>query len=156
MVYTPQELTTIAEAPMLTGLAVAMVDIGIVSTAIEAAALSKEIAGVAKKYPSNSVIQAVFSEAALKSGDIKLQKPDVKPEEVESGALIDKAIAAIHTALSLLDGKATPAEIVEYKAFVYACADAVAHAAGDGLFGSGNKVSDKEAVALLKFKAALT
>ncbi|HEY9627275.1 MAG TPA: hypothetical protein V6C84_08230 [Coleofasciculaceae cyanobacterium] len=156
MVYTPQELTAIAEAPMLTGLAVAMVDVGIISIAIEAAALSKEIAGVAKKYPSNSVIQAVFSEAALKSGDVKLQKPDVKPEEVESGALIDQAIAAVHTALSLLAGKATPEEIAEYKAFVYACGDAVAQAAGNGLFGSGNKVSDKEAAALLKFKAALT
>jgi len=42
--YTPQEMTTIAEAPMLTGLAVAMVDVGIISTAVEAAAMSKEIA----------------------------------------------------------------------------------------------------------------
>lgn len=140
---------------MLTGLAVAMVDVGIISTAIEAAAISKEIAGVAKKYPNNSVIQAVFSEAALKSGNVKLQKPEIKPEEVESGALVDQAIASVTTALSLLAGKATPEEIAEYKTFVYACGDSVANAAGSGLFGSGHKVSDKEAVALAKFKSAL-
>lgn len=153
--YTPEEMTMIAEAPMLTGLAVAMVDVGIISTAIEAAAISKEIAGVAKKYPNNSVIQAVFSEAALKSGNVKLQKPEIKPEEVESGALVDKAIASVTTALSLLAGKATPEEIAEYKTFVYSCGDSVANAAGSGLFGAGQKVSDKEAVALAKLKAAL-
>ena len=37
--YTPEELQAIVNAPMVTGLAVAMVDMGIVSTAIEAAAM---------------------------------------------------------------------------------------------------------------------
>lgn len=154
--YTPQEQATIAQAPLLTGFAVAASDLGIVSTAIEVAALSREIVGAAKKYPQNAVIQTVFSEEALRNGTVKMEKPDVKPEDIKSGVLVDRAIAAINTALDTLHGKATPEEISEYKAFIYACADTVAKAAGSGLFGSGGvKVSDGEAVALAKIKAAL-
>jgi hypothetical protein len=153
--YTPEELSKIAEAPMMIGMAVAMVDMGIISTAIEAAAMSKEVAGAAAKYPNNSIIQAVFSEAAIKSGSVKMEKPDIKPEDVQSGAVVDKALAVVDAAVAAIGDKATPAEVTEFKQFVYACADAVANAAGSGLFGSGNpKVSDKEAVALAKIKAA--
>jgi hypothetical protein len=154
--YSPQELSAIAEAPMMAGLAVAMSDLGIISTAIEAAALTKEMAGAAQKYPNNTILQSVFSEEALRSGSIKVQPPQIKPEEVESGALVDKAIASLNAALKILQGKATPEEINEYKAFTYSCADAVANAAGSGLFGSGSpKVSERETVALDKIKAAL-
>ncbi|WP_404790436.1 hypothetical protein [Altericista sp. CCNU0014] len=154
--YTQQELEKISEAPMSVGMAVALVDMGIISTAIEAVALSKQLTTVAKKYPGNSIIQSVFSEEVLKSGQIKLQKPNFKPEDVESGAIVDRAIVSAQNALSVVEGKATPEEISQYKEFLYDCADAVANAAGSGLFGTGsNKVSDKEAVALAKIKAEL-
>jgi len=153
--YTPQDLTKIAGAPMMAGMAVAMADVGIVSSAIEAVALSKEVMGAAQKYPNNTTIQSVFSEAALKSGAVKLEKPDIKAEDVDSGAVVDKAIAAINASLEVLNGKATSEEIREYKEFIYSCADAVANAAGSGLFGSGIKVSDKETAALTRLKAAL-
>jgi hypothetical protein len=153
--YSEQELSTVANAAMMTGMAVAMVDMGIVSSAIEAAVMSKEIVGATSKYPSNSIIQAAFSEAAIRSGSVKMSKPDIKPEEIQSGAIVDKAIEAVNSAVSLLGDKATPAEIQEYKAFIYTCAEAVAKAAGSGFFGSGAKVSDKETAALTKIKAAL-
>ncbi|WP_017302396.1 hypothetical protein [Nodosilinea nodulosa] len=153
--YTPAELQTLVKAPMMTGLSVAMVDLGIVSTAIEAAAMSKQIAGAAEKYPANSIIQATFSEAAMKSGDVKLDKPDIKPEDVKSGAMIDHAIADITAALAVVAGKASDTEIAEYKQFIYNCGTAVAEAAGSGLFGSGSKVSAAEAAALDRFKTAL-
>lgn len=154
--YTPTEIQTVVKAPMMAGLSVAMVDMGIVSTAIEAAAMSKQIAGAAQKYPANSIIQAAFSETALKSGDTKLEKPDIKPEDVKSGAMIDSAIVDISAALTLIEGKATAEEVAEYKQFVYDCAAAVAAAAGEGLFGTGsNKVSAAEAAALARFKVAL-
>jgi hypothetical protein len=156
-IYTPEELNKIAEAPMLIGMAVALVDVGIISSAIEAVALSRELMEVAQKYPGNSIIQAVFSEEALKSSQVKLNKPDIQPENVESGAVVEQAISAANTALNVIEGKATPVEVDEYKEFLYACANTVANAAGSGLFGSGStKVSDKEAAALAKIKAALT
>lgn len=153
--YTPQELTALAEAPILTGLAVSLVDLGIVSSVTEAAALSSVLAGSAKKYPANTIIQSIFSEETIKSGAIKLEKPDIKPADIESGAVLDKAITSINNALSLLSGKATAEEIQGYKEFIYAAADTVANAAGSGWFGTGDKVSAKEAAALAKLKTAL-
>ena len=155
--YTSDELNAIANAPMAIGMAVAMADMGIISTAIEAVALTKEIVGAAKKYPTNSIIQAAFSEAMLTSGEIKRQKPDVKAEDLESGAIVTKAIAAVDVALAAIGDKAKPEEITEFKQFVYACAEAVASAAGSGLLGSGDpKISSTEAAALAKIKAGLS
>lgn len=154
--YTTAELQTLVKAPMMAGLSVALVDMGIVSTAIEAAAMSKQIAGAAQKYPTNSIIQAAFSEETMKSNQVKLDRPDIKPEDVKSGAMVDSAIADISAALTLVEGKASAEEVAEYKQFVYDCGAAVAAAAGEGLFGTGsNKVSTAEAAALAKFKVAL-
>jgi hypothetical protein len=156
MTYTPAELNAIVAAPMTIGMAVAMADMGIISTAIEAAALSKEIVGAAKKYPHNSIVQAAFAEAVLTSGQIQHTKPDVKPEDIESGAFVTKAIESVNSAVTAVGTKATPAEITEFKQFVYVCAETVASAAGSGLFGSGNpKISPTEASALTKIKAGL-
>jgi len=157
MTYTPEELNTIAQAPMAIGMAVALTDVGIVSTAIEAVALSKELAGAAKKYPTNSIVQATFSEAVLSSGKIQRNKPDVKAEDIESGAIVTNAITTVDRAIATIGTKATPEEITQFKQFIYACAEAVASAAGSGLFGSGDpKVSPTEASALSKIKAALS
>ena len=157
MTYTPEELNTIAQAPMEIGMAVALTDTGVFSTAIEAVALTKELAGAAKKYPTNSIVQATFSEAVLSSGKIKRSKPDVKAEDIESGAIVIYAIATVDRAIATIGTKATPEEITQFKQFIYACAEAVASAAGSGLFGSGDpKISPTEASALTKIKAALS
>jgi uncharacterized protein (UPF0264 family) len=154
--YSEQEMNAIANGAMLTGMAVAMADVGIISSAIEAMAMTKEITGAAAYYPHNNVIQAAFSDAAMRSGTVKMHKPEVNAEELANGVFVDKAIAAVNEVLASLNGKATPDEIQEYKAFVYRVGEAVAEAAGSGLFGSGNpKISDKEAAALAKIKAAL-
>jgi hypothetical protein len=155
--YTPDELSKVAGAVMVSGIAVAMVDVGIVSSAIEASALAKEVAGAATKYPNNAVIQALFSEEAAKelqanpSSRIQVKAEDLKPDTA-----VETAIAKITEALTLLNAKATADEVREYKEFLYACCDRVANAAGSGLFGSGSpKVSDTEAATLAKIKAAL-
>jgi hypothetical protein len=156
MTYTSEELSAISQAPMAIGMAVAMADMGIVSTAIEAVALTKEIVGAAKKYPHNSIVQAAFSETALTSKEIERKKMDVKAEDVQSGAIVSKAISTVDFAVAAIGTKATPAEVTEFKQFIYACAETVANAAGSGLFGSGaSKVSPEEAAALAKIKTAL-
>jgi hypothetical protein len=154
--YSNEELTAIANAAMMTGMAVAMADMGIISSAIEAAAMTKEIMGAAAKYPNNAIVQAAFSEAAIRGGTVKMNKPDVKPEEVASGVFVDQAIAAINGVITTLGDKATPEDIKDYKGLIYGVGVAVAEAAGSGLFGSGaEKVSPSEAAALAKIKAAL-
>lgn len=154
--YSAEDLTKIAGAVTLTGAAIAMTDFGIVSTAIEAVALAKEIGSAAQKYPNNSVIQALFSREALEK--IKSEHPaklEVKAEDMQPGKAIETAIAKINEAIAVMQGKATEEEIQEYKTFVYDCANQVANAAGSGLFGSGTKVSESEAAALKQLQAAL-
>jgi hypothetical protein len=154
--YSPEELSKVAGAVLISGLAVAVVDAGIISTAIEATALAKEIAGAAKKYPSNTIIQSLFSEEALKQAkESPVTKMELTPEQLQSDRAIDTAIAKVNEALAILNEKATPEEIQQYKEFIYSSADTVAKAAGSGLFGSGVKVSEAEAAALAKLKAAL-
>ncbi len=154
--YSAEELKAIVNGAMMVGMGVAMADMGVVSTAIEATAMSKEMMGAAAKYPSNSAIQSAFSVEAMRGGSLKVDKPDVKAEDIASGAFVDRAIAAVNSAVATMEGKATAAEIQEYKAFVYGVGEAVANAAGSGLFGRGDvKVSDTEAAALTKIKAAM-
>lgn len=151
MSYTTDEAKTVTQAVMMSGMAVAIADLGLVSTAIEMSALARELVGATQHYPNNSIIQSVFSEEALKHNTPGEVPKDLTPENAA-----DQAIAAINSATSLLSTKATPEEVNEFKHFVYTAAEAVANAAGSGLFGSGaQKVSDKEAATLAKLKAAL-
>lgn len=153
-IYTSDEIKAIVSAPMEVGMAVATVDLGIISTAIEAAAMTKTIAGAAKKYPNNSIIQAAFSDESLKQ--TKIDKPDVKAEDVKSGAYVNQAIAEANEVIAMLQDKATDTEIAEYKQFIYDCGETVAKAAGSGLFGTGAKVSEAEAQTLAQLKTALS
>lgn len=149
--YTPEEATKVIKATTMSSMAVAIADMGIVSTAIEMVAMVKELVGAAKTYPDNSIVQAVFSEESLKKIGPGETPKDVTPENA-----VNLAINAINEALSTLTSKASPEEIQQYKEFIYSCADRVANAAGEGLFGTGKtKVSQKETVALDKIKAAL-
>jgi hypothetical protein len=155
--YTSEELAKIAGAVTISGMTVAIVEAGIISTAIEATAMGKEVAGAAKKYPNNSVIQSLFSEEALKQvKNDPSARVEIKPAEMQPETAVATAIAKINDALTILTAKATADEVREYKEFIYACCDRVANAAGSGLFGSGTpKVSPQEADALAKIKAAL-
>ena len=155
--YTPEELAKIAGAVTISGMAVAIVEAGIISTAIEATAMGKEIAGAATKYPNNSIIQSLFSAEDLKQvKDDPRARVEIKPEELQPDTAVGTAIAKIGDALTILTAKAAPDEVREYKEFIYACCDRVANAAGSGIFGSGTpKVSPQEADALAKIKAAL-
>ncbi len=150
--YTPEEIATVISGVSMSGMAVAIADLGVISTAIEATAMAKEIAGAAEKYPNNPIIQSVFNLDAMKQSAAAELPKDITPENA-----VDQAIAAINAAVAVLNGKgASAADIQGYQAFIYACADRVANAAGSGLFGSGSpKVSPSEAAALAKLKAAL-
>jgi hypothetical protein len=155
--YTSDELATVAGAVTITGMAVALVDAGIISTAIEATAMAKEIADAATNYPTNQIIQTLFSEEAVKKAqENPPAKVEIEAADLQPDTAVDTAIAKINEALAVLNGKATDEDIQQYKEFIYSCADVVANAAGSGLFGTGSpKVSDREAAALNKIKATL-
>lgn len=154
---TTDEIAQLAAAVLISGMAVSMVDMGIVSSAIEAAAMGQEIATASERYPDNPIIQSLFSAAAVKRAkDDATFRIQLTPEEVKPEVIVETAIAHIQRALGILQAKASPDHIQDYKEFLYACAEQVAKAAGSGLFGTGSqKVSDAEAAALAQLKAAL-
>jgi uncharacterized NAD-dependent epimerase/dehydratase family protein len=148
--YTQEESASLIKAAVVTGMAVAIADLGIVSTAMEMSALTQEILNATKKFPSNNLIQAAFSEENIKKIASGTAPKDMTPENA-----VELAVEAINQGLAIASS-APSTEVTQYKELIYACGERVASAAGSGLFGSGNpKVSDQEAAVLTKIKAAL-
>lgn len=151
LTLTSEEKNKLMQAVTITGMAVAVADMGIVSTAIEAAAMAKAVVGAGQKYPDNALIQAVFSEESIKQGYGKEPTKELTPENA-----LTEAIATINEAVTLASAQVSPEEVQDYKQLIYDVADRVANAAGSGLFGSGKqKVSPEEQVALAQIKTAL-
>lgn len=151
--YTDTELEALRGAAFMSGVAIIFCEITLISSAIEFAALTKELKGAAKNHPDSALIQLLFGDYGSGKGDFKEPQAssDITPTKV-----MQMAIEYINRAIIVLREKGTPEELQEYKEFIYSCADRVANAAGEGLFGTGEKVSRKEAATLEKLKAALS
>ncbi|MGA9382896.1 MAG: hypothetical protein WBV73_29395 [Phormidium sp.] len=149
--YTEKELQTLREAVLTSGIAVVMCEFTLISTPIEVATLAKELIKAAKKHPHNQLIQTLFGEA----GGKKQSKQKNQEIKVNAENALEIAIAQINHAILILQQKA-PEEIYAYKEFIYACAERVANAAGEGLFGTGKKISKKEAATLAQLQFALS
>ncbi|NJN86149.1 MAG: hypothetical protein HC881_07295 [Leptolyngbyaceae cyanobacterium SL_7_1] len=149
--YTEAEWKTLYLAPIACGFAVAMSDFGIVSSAIEGAAMGKELAQASAIYPQNPLIQELFPASRDATEQVK-----VSPSELGENpqAAMDRATALVTEAMAILASKAS-SEIADYKSLCLSVADRVANAAGSGLFGSGTKVSPEEATAIEKLKATM-
>ncbi len=150
--YSETELNTLRQAVIMSGHAVVFCEFTVISMGIEIAALGKEITGAAQNYPDSVLIQKLFANYTETPEDAGKQDP---PTDITSEKILESAKELIRKALAILSEKASPEEIQEYKQFIYTCADRVANAAGEGLFGTGEKVSKKEAATLRELKATL-
>jgi hypothetical protein len=151
--YSPEEIKKLIAAPVNVGVAACIADFGVISTAIEAIAMTKQFENVANKYPNNSIIQAAFSKEVLK--DAKIESVDMSGEDVQPGIFVERTLAAVTEAIQLVEGRASAEEITQFKQFIYDCGSAVAQAAGSGFAGTGAKVSEKEAALLNRVKTTL-
>lgn len=151
MTYTPEDIAALINAVTAAGITVAIADVGLISTMIEANAMTKAIVSATTTFPNNSLIQAAFAEATLKQYMKNVTSEDFAKEDV-----MEYARDAIQVALGIARNKATPEEVSEYKQLIYLVADQVANAAGEGWFGTGVlKVSDREADILDRLKIIL-
>jgi membrane-bound lytic murein transglycosylase B len=141
-------------APLAAALAVMTVDLGVFSSAQEALALGRELAGAAKRYADNPLITSLFDEEALRQG-IHPEKLQVSAEDVREGRVLDRALAEVDEAMDLARSKADEASVKQYAELIVDGCVAVAEAAGKGLFGSGEKVSAEEKAALERIRAHL-
>jgi NADH dehydrogenase len=150
--YQPEDLLTLASAVMASATAVSVAEVGKVSDFLETVAFGKELAGAPTHYPTNRVIQALFGHQTKRQTAMQ----QLKKAEVTAEAALQAATQQIQAALEILHQHATSQEILEYKEFIYACCDHIAKAAGEGLLGTGQRVSVSEAQVLDQLKLALS
>ena len=151
---TTEERNKLIGGPLAAAMAVMAVDMGIFSSAQEAIALGRQLAGAASRYASNPLIASLFDPEALKQG-IRPEKLQVSPEDVRDGKLLDRALAEVDGAVALARTKGDEASAQQYCQLIVEGCEAVAAAAGDGLFGSGEKVSAAEKAALERIRQHL-
>jgi hypothetical protein len=135
--FTSEEWDVIREGPPTAGM---------VALTAEKGGTFRETWALAKAY----------TEARRERGDSELldslvaEKPDVKryrtPEELH-----DAGLRRLTEAVQLLEQKATPEEVADYKKFVLDVAERVAEAHKEG----GAQVSDAEREAIAKISASL-
>lgn len=151
---TPDERNKLIGGPMAAALAVMAVDMGIFSSAQEAIALGKELSAAATRYASNPLIASLFDPEALKQG-LHPEKPNITPEDVKEGKVLDRALEQVDQAMSLVRSKCDAPTAQQYAQLIVDGCVAVAEAAGSGLFGSGEKVTPEEQAALERIRQHL-
>ncbi len=142
--YTEEEWKQIIEAPPSAGLVV---------ITSEGGGSIRESFSMAKAY----------TEARSEHGESQLLDEVVatKPEMDKTRAgskqeLKEHNLQNIHEALAVLEAKAEPAEVLEYKRFILGLAKRVAEAHREGFLGlSGERVSDAEQAAVDEVAEAL-
>lgn len=151
---TSEERNQLLGGPLAAALAVMSVDMGIISSAQEAIALGKTLATAANRYADNPLIAALFDPEALRAG-IRPERLEVTPEEIRDGRLLDRALEEVDAALALAADKGDEATVRDYRQLIMDGCVAVAEAAGNGLFGTGQKVSAGEEAALRRIRQHL-
>jgi membrane-bound lytic murein transglycosylase B len=151
---TKEERNKLMGGPLAAAMAMMAVDMGIFSSAQEAIALGRELAGAAGRYASNPLISSLFDPEALKQG-IQPEKLTVSAEDVRDGKVLDRALEEVDGAVALARAKGDAASAQQYCQLIVESCEAVAAAAGNGLFGSGEKVSAAETAALERIRQHL-
>ena len=117
--FTEEEWETVSEGPTSAGFMVAMAQRG--GTFKESFSIAKAYTEARKQHGASELLDALTSSKPAVDKD-----HGRSPEEVKTHAL-----ANISEALGVLEGKATPEEVEQYKLFVLGIAQRVAAAAKD-------------------------
>ena len=114
--FTPEEWQVVLEGPPAAGLAVATASSG--GTFRESFALAKAYTEARKEQGESQFLDALVSE-----------RPKIKHERARSaGELKDQSLQQLRDALAVLQAKATPEEVDDYRSFVLNVANRVANA----------------------------
>lgn len=140
--FTEDEWKLILEGPTMAGFTVAMAQRG--GTFRETISMAKAYAEAQKQHGGSELIDEIVS-----------SKPKTDRSHNHSfEELRDHTVQQLREAVTLLDAKATPDEVVDYKKFVLAVATRAAEAHEEK--GSDEPVSDAEQAALTAISDALS
>jgi hypothetical protein len=142
--FTEEEWKTVLEAPPSAGLIVIASDRG--GSIRESFSMAKAYTEARKQHGDSELLDELVN-----------AKPEMdhtryhSPEELKEACL-----KHITEAVALLQSKATPEELDDYKKFIVGLANRVAEARKEGFMGlSGDRVSDDEKAAIAEVEAAL-
>jgi hypothetical protein len=135
--FTEEEWELVREGPPTAGLVAAAAESG--GSFRESWALAKAYTEARKEHGESELLDALVAE-----------KPDVKRYKTKEELEV-QGLARLTEAVTLLEQKATPGEVVAYKKFALAVAERVAEAHKEG----GGQVSDGERAAIEKISASL-
>lgn len=141
--YTAEEWKLLGEAPTSAGMLVMQADRGGVIR--ESFSMAKAYTDARKEHGASQFLDDLVSE-----------KPEVDRTRFKSeDELRSNLLQHIRDAIALLDEKAAPEEVEEYRRFVMAVANRVADAHREGFMGmSGERVSDAERTAVAEIAEA--
>ena len=142
--FSPEEWTAVLEGPPSAGMIVVTAARG--GTFRETIAMSKAYAEARAQHGESELLDEIAS-----------TKPEVDRTRYHSvDELRDNGLQHLRDAIGLLDQKATPEEVAEYKRFVLTLAQRVAEAHKEGFLGlSGERVSEAERAAIEEIAATL-
>lgn len=143
--FNAEEWSLVLEAPPIAGLIVITAQRG--GTLRESISLGKAYAEAREAHGNSELLDAIVAE-----------RPEMDPKKYETmDALREGGLAKIREALALLEQKAAPEEVEDYKKFIVGLAERAAHAHKSGGFLGigGDEVSDAERAAMDEINAAL-
>jgi hypothetical protein len=142
--FSPEEWEVVLKGPPSAGMIVITAQRG--GTFRESFSMAKAYGEARKQYGESELLDEIAS-----------TKPEIdrtryhSPEELK-----DHGLQHLREAVELLEQKATPEEVDEYRRFVLTLANRVADAHKEGFLGlSGERVSEAEAAAVAEIAEAL-
>jgi len=143
--FNADEWAQVLEGPLMAGMLVIAADRG--GTIRESLSMGKAYTEARQQDSTSELLDAIVS-----------SNPQLDPSNMRSGdELRQHATQRLGLAVATVERVAAPHELAEYKAFIRALADKVAHAHREGgVLGIGGKdVSDSEQAALNAIDAAI-
>jgi hypothetical protein len=150
MAFTQQQLSAAAELPNVIIQGMITVDGTTYGSVVrEFVALGKFIDEAQVAYANNLLVQSALLRFIDEEGNIQTGLDAERIEHIPP----DQVLEGVDIVMEVLAGLP---ETPGYKQFIFTLAERIAGAAGGGLFGSGNRISQEEAALLEALRVRLT
>lgn len=138
--FSPEEWKVVSEAPTSAGMIVSTAQRG--GSFREVYAMAKAYAETRKEHGDSALLDEIVS-----------HRPEMdKTKSHSPEELKEHGLQRIREAVALVEQKATPPELADFRRFITSLSERVAGAKGEG---EGDKVSDAERAAIAEINAAL-
>ena len=144
--FTQQDWILVKRSPYVVAAIVTNTDFSLISSMKETKAFVSALLDLKYDYANDELVAVV------------LATPDmVAPDETPArDGAISTMLAELRNVVTLIDEKASAKEAKAFKRMLWRVANIVAEASGEGWFGTGPKVSEKETEVLKRLSVVLS